>query len=194
MDCEYSKRCWRYSYSRYLLDKGYSVPPKRIDLFCEEYATVEMMPNAGLFAQNMPFLNNGQAHNLCPIFQQLSNRSCAEYQKEAKRIDDLVKARENAKTARRIFTNANGRVWIAPEVRQEIARQYHYTCVYCHRHQNQIWNGKKIQGCIDHFYPLAQGGDASSTENLVFACVECNQAKGANVWKLGCRVGYYHEC
>lgn len=189
MDCEYSKRCWRYSYSRYLLDKGYSVPPDRIVLCFEQYADLAILKN-GMFAEHMPLNRDGEIVNICPALCNRQAVECPEYQKETRRLAALAKARENS----RKYFEARKRVWIPQETRIAVAHRDHYTCVYCHRHQNQIWNGKKIHCCVDHYVPLAVGGDETSESNLVFACTDCNQAKGANVWKFGCRVGYYHEC
>lgn len=46
-----------------------------------------------------------------------------------------------------------------------------YRCQYCgeHRHAKDL--------TLDHIYPRAQGGEATP-QNLVTACVKCNQRKG----------------
>lgn len=189
LSCEYSNRCWRLSYSRYLLERGYDIPPERRIMFCEGYATIDMMPKAGLFAEHMPLMRDGEAINLCPALLDRPANQCPEYIKEAKRLAALAKAREHT----REYFSARHRVWIDPDVRQSVAQRDHYTCVYCHRHQNQLWNGKKIKCHVDHFIPLALGGNEKEPSNLVLACEDCNQAKGADVWTMGCRVGYYQE-
>lgn len=188
--CEYSARCWRYSYSRRLLDRSYEIPPDRVTMLCDGYATFDMMPKGGLYAEHMPLVRDGQLINLCPAMQNQPLTSCPEHQKEARRLASLAKAREHS----RQYFDARKRVWIAPEVRQAVAHRYHYTCVYCHRSHNQLWKGKKLKGHVDHYIPLALGGNEVEPSNLVFACEDCNQAKGANVWQFGCRIGYYQEC
>lgn len=188
--CEYAARCWRHSYSRYLIDKGYDIPPERIVLFCQNYATVDMMPKKGIFAEHMPLIRDGEAINLCPAMRDLSPAQCPEYIKETRRLAALAKAREHSKQ----YFSARPRVFLPKELREAVAQRDHYTCVYCHRYQNQRWQGKKLKGHVDHYIPLALGGNETDMTNLVFACEDCNQAKGADVWTMGCRVGYYQEC
>jgi hypothetical protein len=48
--CEYLTSCWRYSYSKYLLEKGWPIgtpPPPRLTLLSAKYATIDMLPNKG---------------------------------------------------------------------------------------------------------------------------------------------------
>ena len=187
--CEYSNRCWRLSYSRYLLERGYDVPPNRIALCWEGYANLEDVKH-GMFAEHMPLMRDGVAINLCPVMRGSPCSQCPEHIKETKRLAALAKAREHS----RQYFEARPRVWIPKETRQEVSKRDHYTCVYCHRYHNQLWNGKKVKGVVDHFVPLALGGHETDESNLVFACQDCNQAKGVQVWDRGCRVGYYYEC
>lgn len=189
LNCEYSARCIRYAYSRYLLDKGYDIPPNRVVLCCEGYADIGIVKH-GMFAENMPLFRDGQAINLCPAMIDQSPNQCPEHIKEAKRLTALAKARAHSQQ----YFNARPRVWIPEETRKEVSQRDRYTCVYCHRHQNQSWKGKKIKFHVDHYIPLALGGNEKEASNLVFSCEDCNQAKGTEVWNMGCRVGYYHEC
>lgn len=188
-DCEYYTKCVRYAYSRYLLEKGYDVPPNRVVLCCEGYADISIIKH-GMFTEHMPLVRDGQMINVCPVMKGQPPINCCEYQKETKRLATLEKAREHSQK----FFEARKRVWIPIEIRREVARRDCYTCVYCHRSQNQMWNGKRIKGHVDHYIPLAIGGNEIDPSNLVFSCEDCNQAKGPNVWNKGCRVGYYQEC
>ena len=54
MSCPYANKCWRYSYSKYYFEIGYEIPPERQILFFAGYASEEMFPNKGIFAENMP--------------------------------------------------------------------------------------------------------------------------------------------
>lgn len=188
--CDFSVRCWRYSYSRRLLDRVYDIPPDRVTMLCDGYATVDMVPKGGLYAEHMPLMQEEHPTNLCPAMLNRMPADCPEHIKEAKRLAALARAREHS----RKYFDAKKRVWIPPEIRQAVAQRDRYTCVYCHRYHNQLWNGKKLKGHVDHYIPLALGGNELEQSNLVFACEDCNQAKGANVWQFGCRVGYYQEC
>jgi len=53
--------------------------------------------------------------------------------------------------------------------RKNILRRDHHKCQYCHRTDLPL--------TIDHIIPKSKGGD-DSWENLVAACVKCNNKKG----------------
>ena len=187
--CPYAQLCWRNSYSRYLLDIGYQEPPVRFELFLRKYATSEMMPNHGIFADNMPIASNGTYLNLCPMLNCVPYTDCHEYTKESRRRKkselNLARFKRNP--------NARPRVALSFELKHSVALRDHWKCVYCHRVHNSTFNGKRIKCHVDHFIPIGIGGDEDDPNNLVLACSECNLAKGMNTWELGCRVGYYKE-
>lgn len=56
----------------------------------------------------------------------------------------------------------------------EIRARYGFRCGYCG--VTEIDTGGELT--VDHFRPLSAGGDNSEI-NLVYACVRCNQYKGA---------------
>lgn len=55
------------------------------------------------------------------------------------------------------------------EVKEYLLKKYKHKCVYCEK-ENKILN-------IEHVVPRAVGG-SNRINNLVIACIECNQAKG----------------
>ena len=195
MDCPYSSRCWRYAYSRYYTDRGYKVPPERKVLLFAGYATLEMMPTKGIWADNMPI--NGL--NLCPNQDYLT---CYEYNKETKRINNWKTARASKPIV------INNRKFVRPSIpdylKRLIAKRDKYKCVYCYRVTNsKDATGKRIRGAIDHLIPVALGGETTE-DNLCYTCWDCNSSKGdsigtldparvgdTTVWYRGCRVGFY---
>jgi 5-methylcytosine-specific restriction endonuclease McrA len=62
---------------------------------------------------------------------------------------------------------------------EEIFRRDGFRCVYCG------FDGSTFEGWaflqVDHFKPRSKGGTEES-ENLVTACIVCNQMKGAFEW------------
>lgn len=187
--CKFSNKCWRYSYSQYLLKTRYVLPPERMVLLCEGYATLDMMPDKGIFAENMPLTQDNILVNICPAIQDNQPDLCYEYKKESRRIIAFTQSKERLQK----YQSARPRVWIPKEIRKAVAQRDHYRCVYCNRAHNQYWQGKRIQCVVDHAIPLALGGHETAINNLVFACRECNQDKGVQIWKAGCRIGYYLE-
>jgi hypothetical protein len=65
---------------------------------------------------------------------------------------------------------------ITTESRQAVREAYGYRCGYCGVSESDI--GGELQ--IDHYQPITKSG-ADSPDNLVYACVHCNQFKG-NYW------------
>ena len=57
---------------------------------------------------------------------------------------------------------------------QTVRERYAFCCGYCGVSEADV--GGELT--VDHFYPVSAGGDHSET-NLVYACVRCNQYKGA---------------
>jgi len=53
--------------------------------------------------------------------------------------------------------------------RQEIYERDGHRCVYC---------GTTKYLTLDHLIPISKGGDYFSSDNLVTACLHCNNAKG----------------
>jgi hypothetical protein len=60
-----------------------------------------------------------------------------------------------------------------PKLR-EVRQRYAFCCGYCGVSEAEV--GGELT--VDHFRPSAAGGDESD-ETLVYACVRCNQYKGA---------------
>ena len=57
---------------------------------------------------------------------------------------------------------------------QTVRERDAFCCGYCGASETDV--GGELT--IDHFHPVSAGGD-DSDENLVYACVRCNQYKGA---------------
>ena len=55
-----------------------------------------------------------------------------------------------------------------------VRERYAFCCGYCGVSEADV--GGELT--VDHFCPVSAGGD-DSDENLVYACVRCNQYKGA---------------
>lgn len=166
--------CWRHAYSVYYLDKWYTEPPTREILFFAGYATVDMMPRGGVFAESLPLPEKPQG--LCPAMDHRGNSACEEFAKWQK-----LKNRQDKKS----FPNKLPRVPIPQWLRREVAARDHYKCVYCGVAHNTWRGGEKVRGVVDHFIPLAIGGAQLDPNNLVFACRKCNREKGELVWKRG---------
>ena len=178
--CQYKDKCWRRSYSEFYLKKDkFAIPPKRDIIFLEGFANIAMMPNRGMFCENMP--SSQCEANLCPALSGGYVEFCKEYIIETKKLANLKKKRENK------FQNSSFRMDIPKETRRQVAASAGYKCVYCGTPHNKIVDGKKTKCVVDHFIPLAQGGHPTNPSNLVFACSKCNQEKGANIWQIGCK-------
>jgi len=121
--------------------------------------------------------------NLCPFLEKVEWVNCFERQKEISRIERLSKRERVVK-----FPGKEARLKIPGSTTKMIAKRYNYQCVYCGKFQNQKdENGRKIQTVVDHFVPLALGGDPLDPNNLVLSCRKCNSDKGVELWKLGCK-------
>lgn len=59
---------------------------------------------------------------------------------------------------------------------QSVRQRYNYRCGYCGVAEADV--GGELTA--DHFHPVSAGGD-DSDDNLVYACVRCNQYKGAQL-------------
>lgn len=69
--------------------------------------------------------------------------------------------------------------WISAELRQTIADRANLLCEYC-----LIAQADTFYGCeVDHIISLKHGG-SSELENLAYACVLCNRAKGSDVGSI----------
>jgi len=186
--CEFTQKCWRYSYSKYYLTiEKYQAPPDRQTLFVFGCATLEQMPKKGMFAENMP--DSSHEHFLCPHLACKSINDCYERNKEVTRME-----RQKNKVRTVKFQNKEERLPIPREIRLEVAARQNYKCAYCGRAQNSIdERGNKIQTVVDHVVPLALGGNPTDTANLTLACRECNRDKSTEIWKFGCRKDYYDK-
>lgn len=199
MSCEFSARCWRYSYSRYLQDnKGYpgGVPPDRFSLVLDGYASQEQsqtyvskdgaVRNKGIYCKQLPMPGGG---NHCPEMALEGGKAeCGEYIEETGRLARL-EAKHGTQRAR--YEATYKRAWIAKDVKCRVARKYKFNCAYCGRHYTDL-KAKGIRMVYDHVVPLKHGG--SNTEsNLAYCCYQCNSDKGDQIWAVGCRVGYYAD-
>jgi 5-methylcytosine-specific restriction endonuclease McrA len=182
--CEFCKKCWRFSYSKYYIEKEkYIIPPERQILFLSGYASIDIMPRKGIYCENMPCQN--YENNLCPYLQNGNWANCHERQKELKRV-----SKQKEKFVK--FPNSEKRLKLPADIRRQVAANANYKCVYCNRPHNGVdFTGRKIQCVVDHIVPLALGGDPLSLHNLCFACKDCNQAKSTDIWQSGCRRGFY---
>ena len=194
--CPYVGKCWRYSYSRYLLDIGYKSdsPPDRLKLLMSQYATNEMMTQgdrrASLYCEKFPHRDpDGELVNICPLLCMKNCQDCHEYKREVKRVEKAKASYER----KRKYNESRRRVWIPTATRKKVCKRDKYKCVYCGR-ANNAWHGdKKIKIVIDHFIPLNKGGNPTHEDNLVVACWQCNRAKSDDIWQKGCRIGYYNK-
>lgn len=175
--CEFVKECWRYSYSAYLQDVGYIVPPDRIFLLCAGYAVQEMLPRGGVYCETMPCKEGGCCKNLCPLFvNKFSVASCFERKREIVR-----RSRETLRKERRDkFFDKTPRTFIPREVRREVARRDNYACVYC----GVSCNAPYAKCAVDHVLPLARGG-TNELSNLALSCRDCNAKKGTKILTRG---------
>lgn len=167
--CPYQKKCWRYSYSKYLLEKGWSKhPPERYILFLNGYATGEQMKDGGkggIFAERFPEKTSEGYKNICPCINTQGYQDCHEYKKTKKRY---TRIREQKPFQRK-------RQWLSFELRQQVAARDKYKCVYC---GVSVHHSK----ChVDHIVPLAKGG-SNEISNLCLACEACNLKKGEQIW------------
>ena len=175
MTCEFSKICWRYAYSRFLLERGWAeIPPDRWVLFWQGYASQEMMPRGGVYAEILPHRAvDGGFVGLCPIIACRGRvEECREWQKEKKRREHAQKHQH--------FSQAQRREWLPTAVRREVAARDKYSCVYCGA------NVQRIKCVVDHIVPLARGG-GNEIENLALSCVKCNSEKRTEIWQKGCK-------
>lgn len=69
--------------------------------------------------------------------------------------------------------------WISTELRQTIADRAKQRCEYC-----LITEADTFYGCeVDHIISIKHGG-SSDFDNLAYACVLCNRAKGSDIGSI----------
>lgn len=56
---------------------------------------------------------------------------------------------------------------------EQVRQRYSFRCGYCG--VSEADSGGRLT--VDHYHPVSQGGDESE-DNLVYACIKCNQFKG----------------
>lgn len=187
MICPYSNYCWRYAYSKYLFDVGYSVPPERLTLVLSGYAQMEMTenkPGKRLFAQHMPHVADGERRNICPAMHRASLAECYEYRKEARRLASLEAGRKHRHNI------GNARVWLPRETRIAVFQRDRYKCQLCGACVNSYRGGKRLKFVVDHIIPLSRGGHPTALDNLQVLCYDCNDSKRAKVMEGSpCRRG-----
>lgn len=63
---------------------------------------------------------------------------------------------------------------ITTHLKQEIAKEFNYSCAYCGRKIEEVRNGE-----IDNFFPISQYPEkAFERSNLIYSCPFCNRIKG----------------
>ena len=183
MRCSLADKCWRLAYSKYIVDKGYNDnPPTRLELLCAGYATQEMCPHRGVYADNLPHFTNEGIENLCPEFNGKIYQDCHERNKYLRWIQHLDNKRKQRNTAQR------ARKAIPQGTRRLVAKRARYKCEYCGVAQGQYRDGARVRTCVDHHIPLNRGGHPTDLGNLVLACFQCNSAKSDHLWNKGCRM------
>lgn len=83
-------------------------------------------------------------------------------------------------TNRRILKRTSG-VEITVEQWRDICERFNNRCAYCGIHQDILWIIYNQNLTMDHVIPLSRDGE-HSVENIVPACPECNDKKGAKLW------------
>ncbi|HET6976139.1 MAG TPA: HNH endonuclease signature motif containing protein [Pyrinomonadaceae bacterium] len=69
--------------------------------------------------------------------------------------------------------------WISAELRETVSSRAKQSCEYC-----LIAEADTFYGCeVDHIISLKHGG-ATEPDNLAYACVFCNRAKGSDVGSI----------
>lgn len=171
MNCPYREKCWRLSYSKFLIEIGYIEPPSRYDLFISGYATGEQMKRGGkggIFAEQFPTRTKEGLENICPEMDMLGFQDCIEYKSTKKKYERVKKTRPFARK----------RQWLSFQVRREVAARDKYRCVYCGVHAKK----RGVKTHVDHIVPLAKGG-SNEISNLCLACEACNLKKGEQIWQ-----------
>ena len=193
-ECKFSVKCWKYYYSKYLLEeslkKGGTLP-NRFTMVLLGQAPPSMLHSQTVYMEKEPRKVDGKYIYICPCLYKFKidiEQNCLEYRKQLKKEGVPLK-KSHYKVLREKFSLKQ---------RKEVAEACSYQCVYCHRSINRRAtmrpgrNGsiKRLGGTIDHFIPLNKGG-CNDFSNLVLACRECNRLKSDNIWKLGCRAYLY---
>lgn len=197
MVCEYSEICWRYWFTKYLNDIGYTddQPPERAEIAFELDVPAHLTQTklskkgaviyGGIYAEVLPIASDRDTH--CPITRGQGPDKCHEYCKKKK-----VEERQANRTANYLkrFPNKKKRVNLSRDLQIEVWQKCKYKCFYCDRAHKHLEN-MGIKLVIDHYNPLALGGSPDNISNLVLACYNCNSAKGTEIWTKGCRIGFY---
>jgi hypothetical protein len=69
--------------------------------------------------------------------------------------------------------------WISAELRQTVADRAKQLCEYC-----LIAEADTFYGCeVDHIISIKHGG-STEPDNLAYACVLCNRAKGSDIGSI----------
>ena len=198
LSCPYHQKCWRYSYSRFLIERGgweLSSPPDRFFMLMAGYATQEMLiPNnkQSLYAECFPSPSAEGYINLCPELDARSYKECHEYKREQKREKRIEKLREADALKEKRYSEKHKRQWIPKEIRRQVAEEASWRCEYCGAQQNSYReDGSQVRCVVDHLIPLAKGG-TDDRSNLVFACRRCNSQKSTQIWQRGCRLPGTH--
>ena len=153
MRCSLADKCWRLAYSRYIVDKGYSDnPPSRMEMLCVGYATQEMCPHKGVYADNFPHRTAEGIENLCPEYNGKVYQDCHERNKYLRWAQHLDNKRKQKNTAQRV------RKAIPQGVRRLVAKRAHHKCEYCGVAHGQYRDGARVRTCVDHHIPLNRGG------------------------------------
>src|SRR5436190_19785827 len=68
---------------------------------------------------------------------------------------------------------------VGERLRRQVAERAYHVCEYCLIHEDDTFWGCEI----DHIIGRKHGGPSTS-ENLAWACAECNNAKGSDIATL----------
>jgi len=185
--CKYYSRCWRLIYTLACENYHFDIKnvPDRMSLLIAgdlEAFDSGIFPRGGIFCKNIPFYQNDKIMNACPeTLGQAYNRCCTEYLDQHKR--DLFYKKPVRKYKSSFGTERNH---IPSATRRAVFQKFSYCCAYCGISLHHYQNNEKVRLEIDHRVPLAMGG-TDEYSNLILACKECNNKKGANIWDVGCK-------
>lgn len=83
-----------------------------------------------------------------------------------------------AQSAERRRYNSERKGGYPPRWRDEMGKAQRWKCAYCRCLMTAEDYGNGKVATFDHLTPLSRGGK-TRRENLVLACITCNQAKGS---------------
>lgn len=76
--------------------------------------------------------------------------------------------------------------YISVELRRWVVHRADHLCEYCLIHEEDTFWGCEV----DHIISEKHGG-LTTTDNLAYACVFCNRAKGSDIGSVDCQSGEF---